>query len=134
MVTSSSGVTLAAKRLISIKRSVKGISRRRSSNTCFKASLCEAAVNTVAGMAEDTLHYCETHNWNLQKIYKWSEWIYIRLQYLATQWHSPSQELLDCYVDGKNDRRFDLFYVEHGNRRFSVAYDWYRYNQLYDDC
>lgn len=48
MVTSSSGVTLAAKRLISIKRSVKGISRRRSSNTCFKASLCEAAVNTVA--------------------------------------------------------------------------------------
>ena len=85
-------------------------------------------------MAEDTLHYCETHNWNLQKIYKWSEWIYIRLQYLATQWHSPSQELLDCYVDGKNDRRFDLFYVEHGNRRFSVAYDWYRYNQLYDDC
>ena len=23
--------------------------------------------------------------------------------------------------------------MEHGNRRFSVAYDWYRYNQLYDD-
>ena len=47
-------------------------------------------------MAEDTLHYCETHNWNLQKIYKWSEWIYIRLQYLATQWHSPSHEWVDC--------------------------------------
>ena len=83
-------------------------------------------------MPAQTLEYCETNSWNLAKIYKWKEWIYIRLQYLGTQWYSPSQDLLDCYDDKANDLRYQYSYIEHGNRRFSVSYDWYRFDPFYD--
>lgn len=83
-------------------------------------------------MPAQTLEYCETNSWNLAKVYKWPEWIYVRLQYLGTQWFSPSQELLDSYDDKEHDLRYVFFFVEHGNRRFSVPYDWYRYAQFYD--
>ena len=83
-------------------------------------------------MPAQTLEYCETHNWSSSQIYKYSEWIYIRRYYLGKQWYSPSQALLDCYEDKENDLRFKFMYVEHGNRRFTVPYDWYRYD-LFDD-
>lgn len=83
-------------------------------------------------MPAQTVEYCETNSWNLQKIYKWKEWIFIRLQYLGTQWFSPSQDLIDCFDDKENDLRYVFFFVEHGNRRFSVPYDWFKYEQFYD--
>lgn len=73
----------------------------------------------------------ETSSWNLAKILKWDEWVFARLQNNRNQWYCPSQELIDCY-EGTDDRRFDLFFVEHGNHRMSVDYDWYRYNQFRD--
>ena len=83
-------------------------------------------------MPAQTLEYCETHNWSASQIYKYSEWIYIRRHYLRTQWYSPSQALLDCYEDKENDLRFKFMYVEHGNRRFTVPYEWYRYDIFND--
>lgn len=73
-----------------------------------------------------TLHYCETFHWGAQKFLFWKEWIYPRLFEDRAQWYMPSQELIGLY-DQQNDLRFELFYVEHGNRRFSVPYDAYRY-------
>lgn len=83
-------------------------------------------------MPAQTVEYCETNSWNLQKIYKWKEWIFIRMQYLGTQWFCPSQGLVDCFDDQENDLRYVFFMVEHGNRRFSVPYDWFKYEQFYD--
>ncbi len=91
------------------------------------------ALSATGTMAEDTLHYCETTTGICKKSINGQNG-FISVCNIWRRNGIPSQELLDCYVDGKNDRRFDLFYVEHGNRRFSVAYDWYRYNQLYDDA
>ncbi len=88
--------------------------------------------SATSTMEAETLEYCETHSWTLSKIFKWSEWVFVRMSYLPTQWFCPSQELLDCYDDKANDLRYVLFFVEHGNRRFSASYDWYRYNQFYD--
>lgn len=86
----------------------------------------------TADMPAQTLYYSETHSWTSQKIYRWPEWAFIRLSYLGSQWFCPSQELLDCYEDKENDLRYDHFFVEHGNRRFSVPYDWFRYD-LFND-
>lgn len=73
----------------------------------------------------------ETNTWTLKQIFPYKEWVFIRLQYLGTQWFCPSEELMDSY-DKTNDMRFQYFFNEHGNRRMSVLYDYYRYNQMYD--
>lgn len=78
-----------------------------------------------------TLHYSETHNWGAAQFLFWQEWIYPRLANDRSQWFLPSKELVDLY-DHDNDLRFDLMYVEHGNRRFSVPYEAYRYNFFND--
>ena len=43
----------------------------------------------------------------------------------------PSTQLANLY-DQQNDLRFTYFFVEHGNRRISVLYDWWRYTQFND--
>lgn len=85
------------------------------------------------GMPEQEIRYCETNSWNMQKIYQWKEWVFIRLQYSGLQWFIPSQQLVDSY-DHDNDMRFVYFFNEHGNRRFFVPYDAYRYNPFSDGC
>lgn len=85
----------------------------------------------VGDTPAQTIKYCETNSWTLKKIFPYKEWVFIRLQYLGTQWFCPSEELMDTY-DKTNDMRFQFFYNEHGNRRMSVLYDYYRYNQMYD--
>lgn len=85
----------------------------------------------VGDYPAETIEYCETNSWGRQKIYNYKEWVYIRLQYHGGQWFCPSQELIDCY-DQTNDMRYQFFFCEHGNRRMSVLYDWYRYDQFYD--
>lgn len=78
-----------------------------------------------------TVKPCETDSWNKQKIFQYKEWIFVRLQYDGGQWFCPSEELMNSY-DKTNDMRFRFYFNEHGSRRFSVLYDYYRYNQFYD--
>lgn len=85
----------------------------------------------VGDTPAQTIKYCETNTWTLKTIFPYKEWVFVRLQYLGTQWFCPSEELMDTY-DKTNDLRFQYFYNEHGNRRMSVLYDYYRYNQMYD--
>lgn len=85
----------------------------------------------VGDTPAQTIKYCETNSWTLKRIFPYKEWVYVRLQYLGTQWFCPSEELMSIY-DKTNDMRFQYFFNEHGNRRMSVLYDYYRYNQMYD--
>lgn len=85
----------------------------------------------VGDYQADTIKYSETNAWSRQKIWRYGEWVYIRLQYHGGQWFSPSQKLMDLY-DKENDLRFLHYYNAHGNRRFSILWDWYRYNPMYD--
>ena len=79
------------------------------------------------------LKYCETNNWNLNKIlYNYTEWIYTNLAYCPTQMALPSPALVALY-DHDNDLRFRYCYVEHGTRRMTdIEYDYYRYDQWSD--
>ncbi len=85
----------------------------------------------TGNLPAQTLYYSETHDWGAAKFLFWQEWIYPRLANDRSQWFLPSKELVDLY-DHQNDLRFDLLYVEHGNRRFSVPYEAYRYNFFSD--
>lgn len=82
-------------------------------------------------MPAQKVDYCETNSWNVTKIFKWQESVFTRLQYIRTQWLCPSQDLMDSY-DKTNDLRFVYSYVEHDSRRFSIAYDYYRFDPFYD--
>lgn len=88
------------------------------------ASRSYPATSTLPAQKVD---YCETNSWNLAEIFKWQESVFTRLQYLPTQWLCPSQDLMDSY-DKINDLRFVYSYVEHDNRRFFVAFDYYRFD------
>ena len=79
----------------------------------------------------ETLDYCETNEWSASKFLYFQEWIFPRLAQNYAQWAMPSTELTALY-DQDNDLRFTFFFVEHGNRRMSVLYDWYRYDQFFD--
>lgn len=79
----------------------------------------------------ETLDYCETNAWSATTFLYYQEWIYPRMVQNLAQWAMPSTELSSLY-DQDNDLRFVYFFVEHGNRRMSVLYDWYRYDQFFD--
>lgn len=79
----------------------------------------------------ETLEYCETNDWSTNKWLYFDEWIFPHLVENRAQWAMPSTSLTALY-DQENDLRFELFFVEHGNRRMNVLYDWYRYTQFDD--
>lgn len=79
----------------------------------------------------ETLEYCETNDWSASKFMYFQEWIFPRLVQNRSQWAMPSTQLANLY-DKENDLRFTYFFVEHGNRRMSVLYDWWRYSQFND--
>lgn len=78
-----------------------------------------------------TLEYCETNDWAASRFLYFQEWIFPRLVQNRSQWDLPSTALANLY-DQENDLRFVYFFVEHGNRRMSVMYDWWRYSQFND--
>lgn len=82
-------------------------------------------------MPQQDIYNCETSLWNKVKYLHWQEFIYPRIIYMPTQWYIPSDDLVNLY-DHDNDRRFLLFFVEHGNRRMYVPHEAYRYNQFDD--
>lgn len=82
-------------------------------------------------MPAQSIKNCETNYWGKTDIYKWKEWIFIRLMYNRAQWFCPSRELTGLY-DHDNDMRFVYMFAEHGNRRMNVPYEWYRYNMFND--
>lgn len=77
----------------------------------------------------ETLEYCETNSWNEIQYLYYQEWIYPRFLQDRTSWIKPSRQLAELY-DQENDLRFVFFFVEHGNRSWSVLYDWWGYNQF----
>lgn len=79
----------------------------------------------------ETLEYCETNDWSATRFLYFQEWIFPRMVQNRAQWAMPSTQLADLY-DHENDLRYDFFFVEHGNRRMSVLYDWWRYSQFND--
>lgn len=79
----------------------------------------------------ETVEYCETNDWSASKFLYFQEWIFPRLVQNRAQWAMPSTQLAALY-DQANDLRYDFFFVEHGNRRMSVLYDWWRYTQFND--
>lgn len=74
---------------------------------------------------------CETNDWSMQDIYKFQEFIYIRMAYNPYQFTVPSNALLSLY-DHDSDLRFKWFYNIHGNRRMNIPYECYRYNYMDD--
>lgn len=83
------------------------------------------------GLPAQDVYNCETDKWNTIKYLYWKEFIFPRFTYARSQWLIPSDDLVNLY-DHDNDRRFKLYFVEHGNRRMGVPYEAYRYNQFYD--
>lgn len=79
----------------------------------------------------ETLDYCETNDWGAVKYWYFQEWIFPRMVENRAQWAMPSTQLVNLY-DHENDLRYELFFVEHGNRRMNVLYDWWRYTQFND--
>ncbi len=79
----------------------------------------------------ETLEYCETNDWSATRFLYFQEWIFPRLVQNRSQWAMPSTQLMNLY-DHENDLRYDFFFVEHGNRRMNVLYDWWRYSQFND--
>ena len=90
-----------------------------------------ASYPAVDGYPAEELQYCETNDWSTTQWLYFQEWIYPHLAETRTQWAMPSTELTALF-DQENDLRFDFFFVEHGNRRMNVLYDWYRWSQLDD--
>ena len=85
----------------------------------------------MEGLPAQDVYNCETHKWTTIKYLYWKEFLFPRFTYARSQWIIPSDDLVSLY-DQQNDRRFKLFFVEHGNRRMGVPYEAYRYNQFYD--
>ncbi len=75
---------------------------------------------------EVTLEYCETNDQAASTFLYWPEFYYTRYTYIGSQWRLPSESLIQAY-DKDNDLRFKWFFVEHGDRRFSVNANAYRY-------
>ena len=69
-----------------------------------------------------TIDYPEWNNFSTPQIYSWQEFFFLRLTYCGNQWFIPSQNLLDMFSEtGKLDMRFKWFFLENGNRRFSIV-------------
>lgn len=83
----------------------------------------------MEGLPAQDVYNCETHKWTTIKYLYWKEFLFPRFTYARSQWIIPSDDLVSLY-DQQNDRRFKLFFVEHGNRRMGVPYEAYRYRGL----
>lgn len=94
---------------------IAAVTPDKSVNPNFPWRICQATVNALLSRV-----YLTMGN-------------YKEAQATAEKALEGAPELLDFNeFDQQNDRRFKLFFVEHGNRRMGVPYEAYRYNQFYD--